>query len=73
VFGQPTAWGLGYGIGGPTGDAQGAPAVFGLGGVGGSFACGDTATGVAWAVTKNRVSNDFSTSTRLGLLIAGAG
>jgi CubicO group peptidase (beta-lactamase class C family) len=73
VFGQPTAWGLGYGIGGPTGDAQGAPTVFGLGGVGGSFACGDTATGVAWAVTKNRVSNDFSTSTRLGLLIAGAG
>jgi CubicO group peptidase (beta-lactamase class C family) len=73
VFGQPTAWGLGYGIGGPTGDAQGAPAVFGLGGVGGSFACGDTATGVAWAVTKNRVSNDFSTSTQLGLLIAGAG
>jgi CubicO group peptidase (beta-lactamase class C family) len=73
VFGQPTAWGLGYGIGGPTGDAQGTPTVFGLGGVGGSFACGDTATGVAWAVTKNRVSNDFSTSTRLGLLIAGAG
>jgi CubicO group peptidase (beta-lactamase class C family) len=73
VFGQPTAWGLGYGIGGPTGDAQGTPTVFGLGGVGGSFACGDTATGVAWAVTKNRVSNDFSTSTQLGLLIAGAG
>jgi CubicO group peptidase (beta-lactamase class C family) len=73
VFGQPTAWGLGYGIGGPTGDPQGVPTVFGLGGVGGSFACGDTATGVAWAVTKNRVSNDFSTSTQLGLLIAGAG
>jgi CubicO group peptidase (beta-lactamase class C family) len=73
VFGMPTTWGLGYGIGGPAGDAQEAPTVFGLGGVGGSFACGDTAGGVAWAVTKNRVSNDFSTSTQLGGLIAGAG
>jgi hypothetical protein len=47
--------------------------VFGLGGVGGSFACGDTASGLAWAVTKNRVSPDFSSSIRLGRLIAGAG
>jgi CubicO group peptidase (beta-lactamase class C family) len=72
VFGMPTAWGLGYGIGGPSGDSQNAPTVFGLGGVGGSFACGDTATGIAWAVTKNRISNDFSTSTQLGQLITGA-
>jgi CubicO group peptidase (beta-lactamase class C family) len=73
VFGMPTTWGLGYGIGGPGGDAQTSPTVFGLGGVGGSFACGDTASGVAWAVTKNRVSNDFSTSNQLGQLITGAG
>jgi CubicO group peptidase (beta-lactamase class C family) len=73
VFGMPTTWGLGYGIGGPGGDAQGSPTVFGLGGVGGSFACGDTASGLAWAVTKNRISNDFSTSTQLDQLIAGAG
>jgi CubicO group peptidase (beta-lactamase class C family) len=73
VFGQPTAWGLGFGIGGPAGDPQGAPTVFGLGGVGGSFACGDTATGVSGAVTKNRISNDFSTSIQLGQLIAGSG
>jgi CubicO group peptidase (beta-lactamase class C family) len=73
VFGMPTTWGLGYGIGGPGGDAQGSPTVFGLGGVGGSFACGDTASGIAWAVTKNRVSRDFSTSNQLGQLIAGAG
>ena len=71
VFGMPTTWGLGYAIGGPTGDAQDAPTQFGLGGVGGSFACGDTASGVAWAVTKNRVSGDFSTATRLGQLIGG--
>jgi CubicO group peptidase (beta-lactamase class C family) len=73
VFGQPTTWGLGYGIGGPGADPRDAPTVFGLGGVGGSFACGDTASGLAWAVTKNRVSNDFNTSTQLGQLIAGAG
>ena len=73
VFGMPTTWGLGYGIGGPGGASADTPTTFGYGGVGGSFACGDTATGVAWAVTKNRVSNDFSTSIRLGQLIAGAG
>ena len=71
VFGNPSTWGLGYGIGGPTGDPQAAPTVFGLGGVGGSFACGDTATGISWAVTKNRISADFSTATQLGQLIAG--
>jgi CubicO group peptidase (beta-lactamase class C family) len=73
VFGMPTTWGLGYGIGGPGGSARESPTVFGYGGVGGSFACGDTASGVAWAVTKNRVSNDFSTSNQLGQLITGAG
>jgi CubicO group peptidase (beta-lactamase class C family) len=73
VFGMPTTWGLGYSIGGPGGDAQEVPTVFGVGGVGGSFACGDTASGIAWAVTKNRISNDFSTSTQLGQLITGAG
>ena len=59
--------------GDPSTHAKDAPTVFGLGGVGGSFACGDTASGIAWAVTKNRVSNDFSTSTRLGQLITGSG
>ena len=73
VFGMPTTWGLGYGLGGPDPADQSARTVFGYGGVGGSFACGDTATGVAWAVTKNRVSNDFSTSIQLGQLIAGGG
>ena len=73
VLGMPTTWGLGYGIGGPGGDAQDSPTVFGLGGVGGSFACGDTASGLAWAVTKNRVSSDFSTANQLGQLITGAG
>jgi CubicO group peptidase (beta-lactamase class C family) len=71
VFGMPTTWGLGYGIGGPDVTDPGPQTTFGYGGVGGSFACGDTASGVAWAVTKNRVSSDFSTSTRIGQLITG--
>ena len=72
VFGMPTTWGLGYGIGGPDPAGPPTPTVFGYGGVGGSFACGDTATGVAWAVTKNRVSNDFTTAAKLGQLITGS-
>jgi CubicO group peptidase (beta-lactamase class C family) len=72
VFGMPTTWGLGYGIGGPDIQDRSATTTFGYGGVGGSFACGDTATGTAWAVTKNRVGNDFATSTRIGRLITGA-
>ena len=28
--------------------------------MGASFACGDTATGIAFAVTKNRLTQDFS-------------
>jgi CubicO group peptidase (beta-lactamase class C family) len=72
VFGMPTTWGLGYGIGGPDPTGPDTPTVFGLGGVGGSFAGGDTASGIAWAVTKNRVSSDFATATQLSRLVAGA-
>jgi CubicO group peptidase (beta-lactamase class C family) len=69
VFGMPTTWGLGYAIGLPGGPRDTA---FGVGGVGGSFAFGDTATGTAFAVTKNRVSNDFTTATRLSQLVVDA-
>jgi len=69
IFGNPTTWGLGYAIGLPGGPREGA---FGLGGVGGSFAFGDTATGTAFAVTKNRVSSDFTTATRLSQLVVDA-
>jgi CubicO group peptidase (beta-lactamase class C family) len=67
----PASLGPGYGIGGPDLEDRSAT-TFGYGGVGGSFACGDPATGVAWAVTKSRVSGDFATATRLGRLIAVA-
>src|SRR5215211_1143917 len=38
VFGMPTTWGLGYGLGGPDPTDQSARTEFGYGGVGGSFA-----------------------------------
>jgi CubicO group peptidase (beta-lactamase class C family) len=71
VFGNPTTWGLGYAIGG-LGSMEDFPMVFGLGGVGGSFACGDTATGIAFAVTKNRLTSDFSAATELLQLVRKA-
>ncbi len=72
VFGMPTAWGLGFGIGGLTGSSSEAPTAFGVGGVGGSFAGADTATGISYAVTKNRLTPDFSASTEIAALIASA-
>lgn len=60
VFGMPSAWGLGFGIGRPGGTAEETPTAFGIGGAGGSYAWGDTATGTAVAVTKNRLTNDFT-------------
>jgi CubicO group peptidase (beta-lactamase class C family) len=68
VFGMPTTWALGYSVGG-LGSAQDSKTTFGVGGVGGSFACGDTASGIAFAITKNRLSQDFSTATELSELV----
>src|SRR5881398_528834 len=48
VFGMPTTWALGYSMGVPGGETKTA---FGVGGVGGSFAGCDAATGIAFAVT----------------------
>ena len=72
VFGMPTTWGLGYAIGGLGPVAQDSQTVFGLGGVGGSFACGDTATGIAFAFTKNRLTQDFNAASELSLIVKKA-
>ena len=60
IFGSPATWALGYTIGRPGADPQETPTVFGWGGAGGSYACADTATGVAFALTKNRLTADFT-------------
>ena len=63
VFGMPTTWGLGYAIGLPGSTPEDTPTAFGVGGLGGGFAFGDAATGLAFALTKNRLTADFGLAT----------
>jgi CubicO group peptidase (beta-lactamase class C family) len=63
VFGMPTKWALGYSVGRL--GAEDSTTAFGVGGAGGSFAFGDSASGVACAVTKNRLTADFSAATEI--------
>lgn len=60
VFGMPTSWALGYSIGATGATPEESKTQFGVGGVGGSFAYGDTRTGIAFALTKNRLTQDFN-------------
>jgi CubicO group peptidase (beta-lactamase class C family) len=46
--------------------------IFGVGGVGGSIAWADTKTGVAFALTKNRLASDFDTADKIGGLVTAA-
>jgi CubicO group peptidase (beta-lactamase class C family) len=65
VFGNPSTWALGYPIGRLGSTPEESPTAFGLGGLGGSFAYGEIATGIAVAVTKNRLTPDFNAATEL--------
>jgi CubicO group peptidase (beta-lactamase class C family) len=58
VFGMPTTWALGFSIGRV--GAMDRNTAFGVGGVGGSLAYGDTASGVSFALVKNRLIQDFT-------------
>jgi len=69
IMGNLVTWALGYSIGQLGRDAQQTPTVFGMGGVGGSFAYADTATGVAFALTKNRLTADFSAAQRISDIV----
>ncbi|GAA2210505.1 serine hydrolase domain-containing protein [Nonomuraea monospora] len=69
VFGMPSAWGLGFNIGRPGSTPEQTPTVFGVGGAGGSTAWADTATGTAFALTKNRLTNDFAAAELLSGLV----
>jgi CubicO group peptidase (beta-lactamase class C family) len=65
VFGMPTTWALGYAVGLPGSTPDEKQTAFGVGGVGGSFAYGDAATGIAFALTKNRLTQDFNAVTEI--------
>jgi CubicO group peptidase (beta-lactamase class C family) len=67
VFGMPTRWALGYSIGVP--GAMDRESAFGVGGVGGSFAFADRETGTAFALTKNRLAQDFNAATEVIQLV----
>lgn len=72
VFGFPTAWGLGYSIGQFMSNAQETQHVFGVGGIGGSYAYADTETGTTFALTKNWLTADFSTAEQVGGIVTRA-
>ncbi len=72
IFGSPSAWALGYAPGRPGDDPQETPTVFGMGGAGGSNAYADTATGIAFALTKNRLTADFNAAEQVAGIVTGA-
>jgi CubicO group peptidase (beta-lactamase class C family) len=65
VVGIPSVMALGYGTGHPFQGGQDTATVFGWPGAGGSDAYADTATGVAFALSKNRLTGDFDTAAQL--------
>jgi CubicO group peptidase (beta-lactamase class C family) len=72
IFGFPTAWGLGYSIGQLLSNGQDTQSVFGVGGVGGSHAYADTTSGIAFALTKNRLTPSFETAERVAGIVTKA-
>ena len=71
VYGNPSRWGLGFGLGLPF-DDENSPRVFGIAGAGGSWAGADPDRRVAVAVTKNVMSMDFETVRTLVNAVLGA-
>jgi CubicO group peptidase (beta-lactamase class C family) len=72
VFGFPTSWGLGYSIGQFMSNAQETRHVFGVGGVGGSHAYADIATGTTFALTKNRLTPGFDAAEEVAGIVTKA-
>ena len=63
---------MGYGIGRPGADPQASSTTFGMAGAGGSYGYADTATGIAFALTKNRLTADFSAAGLLSEIVTKA-
>ncbi|MBV2153343.1 beta-lactamase family protein [Kitasatospora sp. SUK 42] len=73
MVGFPVPRALGYNLGRPGADPQQTLSVFGMPGMGGSAAYADTATGIAFALTRNRFFPGPSTAVdRIGELVAKA-
>jgi len=61
---------LGYEFGRRGTDVQETQTVFGHGGAGGGYAYADTATGVAFALMKNRLAPDFGAAEQVSGIVA---
>ena len=70
VFGHGvTTWALGYSVGIVGREPGTPPTAIGIGGSGGSFAFGDAATGIAFALTKNRLTMDFNAASEIAHIV----
>ncbi|CAA9455699.1 MAG: putative esterase [uncultured Rubrobacteraceae bacterium] len=69
IMGNPVTWALGFPVGQIGSNAQQTPTAFGWGGVGGSYAGADTATGTTFALTKNRLSPDFGAAEHIAGIV----
>ncbi len=72
IMGFPSTWALGYSVGRLGTDPQETPTAFGYGGVGGSFAYADTATGTTFALTKNLLTPDFGVAEQIDGIVTKA-
>jgi CubicO group peptidase (beta-lactamase class C family) len=72
IFGFPSSWGLGYVIGQFMSNAHETQHIFGVGGIGGSHAYADIATGTAFALTKNRLATSFDTAEEVAGIVTKA-
>ncbi|GAA2071186.1 serine hydrolase domain-containing protein [Actinomadura alba] len=72
VFGNPSSWALGYSLGVPGTTGAGDEHAFGMAGAGGSYAYGNPATGIAFALTKNRLTMDFTAVTEISEIVSRA-
>jgi CubicO group peptidase (beta-lactamase class C family) len=69
VFGNTARLALGYPLGRIGAPADEPPTAFGWPGGGGSYAYANPATGTSFALTKNRLTPDFTTTQRLSTLV----
>jgi hypothetical protein len=67
IMGNPVTWALGFSIGQLGSDARETPTV-----VGGSYAYADTASSVAFALTKNRLTTDFAAAEQVAGIVTKA-
>lgn len=72
VFGFPSAWGLGFSVGQFLTNAHETPHIFGVGGAGGSHAYANRRTGTTFALTKNRLTQNFDSAEAVAAVVADA-